>query len=320
MISSHRLKSIVRDISSHLLIITVLLLPALCSYSQTVIPLYNSTIPGAKDVENQERADTLQNGSIFLKGVCYPTLTVFLPSKLQATGAAVIVCPGGGYAGLSITDEGSRVAQELTKIGVTAFVLKYRLPSEKIMVDTETGPLQDAQEALKLVRKNYKKWNIDTNKVGIMGFSAGGHLASTAGTHFILPVITRNDKISVRPDFMILIYPVISMMDSITHKGSRKNLLGSLPSLEKRILFSNELQVTPQTPPTFLVHSQEDDLVPAQNSLSFYSALLKNKVPSELHIYSKGKHGFGLNNTATKDFWFERCRNWMEANGWLNAD
>lgn len=300
-----------------LLFVTAMFLWPGTLYSQTLIHLYKDQIPGAINRVNIEKADTVDR-AIYLGNVSRPSLTMFLPSEKNANGTAVVICPGGGYTGLSISHEGYKVAEEFKKAGVAAFVLKYRLPNDKTMLHKETGPLQDAQEAIKLIRKNYKKWNIDTIKVGIIGFSAGGHLASTAGTHFYHPVITDKDKTSVRPDFMILIYPVISMMDSITHKGSRRNLLGSAPSLEKKILFSNELQVTTETPPAFLVHAQEDELVPVQNSILFYNALLKNKVPVEMHIYAKGKHGFGLNNTATKDLWFERCKNWMDANGWLN--
>jgi acetyl esterase/lipase len=202
-------------------------------------------------------------------------------------------------------------------MGVAAFVLKYRLPSDVTMVNKEIGPLQDAQRAIQLVRQNAGPWGIDTNRVGIMGFSAGGHLASTAGTHFTTPVIDNQSKTSLRPDFMILIYPVISFTDSLAHGGSRDNLIGRSPSREKIRGYSGELQVTGQTPPAFLVHAGNDNTVKVQNSLYFYNALQRNGVPAELHVYPKGGHGFGLHNPTTKDQWIERLQNWMDSNGWL---
>lgn len=186
------------------------------------------------------------------------------------------------------------------------------------IVNREIGPLQDAQQAIKMVRQRAKEWNVDVNRIGIMGFSAGGHLASTAGTHFEKAVIPDSGTISLRPDFMILIYPVISFNDKITHMGSRDNLIGKQPSAEKIIEYSNELQVTAKTPPTFLVHASDDDAVKASNSVDFYESLLRYKVPAELHIYQKGGHGFGMNNKTTDDQWIDRCKNWMKSSGLLN--
>jgi len=167
------------------------------------------------------------------------------------------------------------------------------------------------------VRMRAAEWNINTSRVGIMGFSAGGHLASTAGTHFNTAVIENKENTNLRPDFMILIYPVISFQDTIGHVGSRDQLIGKHPAKNKIDLYSNELQVTEKTPPTFLVHASDDDGVNPNNSIVFYQALIKNKVPAELHIYQNGGHGFGLNNKTTNDDWMERCKNWMDANGWL---
>ena len=247
-----------------------------------------------------------------------PTLIPFFPEKGKANGAAIIICPGGGYAILSMENEGYSIARKFNEIGVTAFILKYRLPSDSIMVDKTIGPLQDAQRAIQLVRERAQEWGISANRVGIIGFSAGGHLASTALTHFDKALIDNKNNISLRPDFGILLYPVISFGD-IAHKGSRDNLVGKTPSPELVDLYSNEKQVTANTPPTFLVHAEDDRTVPVMNSIVFYEAMIKAGVKGELHTYQAGGHGFGLNNKTTKDEWFERCVNWMTANGWLAA-
>ena len=197
-------------------------------------------------------------------------------------------------------------------------MLKYRIPNDKWMLHKEIGPLQDAQRAIQLVRQNYKEWNIDTNRIGIMGFSAGGHLASSAATHFYKNYIDNPKQTSLRPDFQILLYPVVSFTDSICHMGSRDNLIGKNPSGEMIREYSGELQVTSATPTAFLVHATDDKTVNVLNSVFYYEALLKNKVPAELHIYEKGGHGFGLYNKTTKDIWIDRLYNWMQANGWLD--
>ncbi len=288
------------------------------SSAQTVIPLYEGKIPNSIDADNIEKSDTSKiNGRIGIREVSNPTLRVYLPAKEKASGAAVVICPGGGYAGLAITHEGYDVAAEFNKMGVAAFVLKYRLPKDRIMTSKETGPLQDAQEAIKMVRKHAKEWNIDVNKVGIMGFSAGGHLASTMGTHFATTVAENKDNINLRPDFMMLIYPVISFTDSLTHKGSRNNLLGPTPSAEKKMQYSAEIQVNGQTPPTFLVHAQDDKTVKVGNSIKLYESLTTNGIPAEMHLYPKGGHGFGLINPTSKDLWIEHLKNWMIAGNWI---
>jgi acetyl esterase/lipase len=186
------------------------------------------------------------------------------------------------------------------------------------MINKEIGPLQDAQRAILLVRQRAGEWGVDPGHIGIMGFSAGGHLASTAGTHFDRAVIDNPAHISLRPDFMILLYPVISFADSTGHRGSRDNLIGKHPSPDKIREYSNEWQVTEGTPPAFLVQAEDDRTVPVVNSLYFYEALQRKGVPAELHIYPKGGHGFGLHNPTTKDQWSERLENWMAANGWLS--
>jgi len=280
------------------------------------MPLYPGGIPNSKPTPATyvEKTDARN----WITGVSVPTLTPYLPEKGKVNGAAIIVCPGGSYAGLANAHEGMAICQEFNKIGVTAFLLKYRLPSDDIMIDRSIGPLQDAQMAIYTVRKNAKEWGINPAKIGIIGFSAGGHLASTEGTHFDKPVIEDKDNISLRPDFMMLIYPVISFGGQ-AHVGSRENLVGKTPSQAQIDLYSNEKQITTNTPPTFLVHAEDDNVVPVQNSLMFYDALLKNKVKAEMHIFQEGGHGFGMNNSKNKGKWFEWATNWLEENGFLSG-
>ncbi|NBB21228.1 prolyl oligopeptidase family serine peptidase [Runella sp. CRIBMP] len=287
------------------------ILSTLSCLAQQEIALYPSTVPNAKDVVNEE----VKTASNVVSKVSQPTLTVFLPPKNKATGAAVIICPGGGYGVLVIKREGYDVAEAFTKQGIAAFVLKYRLPSEKTMIDPSIGPLQDAQQAIKTIRLRAAEWNVAPTKIGIMGFSAGGHLAATAGTHFEKPALPMTDGISVRPDFMILVYPVISFMEGIGHKGSGVNLLGKNASSAQIKLFSNELQVTSSTPPAFITHASDDTVVPVSNSLLFYEALQRNAVSSELHIYSKGEHGYL--KVPAFDEWFGRCLHWMGTAGFV---
>lgn len=287
------------------------------AHAQTVIPLYESAIPNSKPVKDQEKVDSGRRpGYYSLSFVTRPTLAIFLPPKEKATGTGVVVCPGGGYVHLAMAHEGIEIAKKLNEMGIAAFVLKYRLPSDESMINKEIGPLQDAQRAIQLVRQHAGDWGVKTDRIGIMGFSAGGHLASTAGTHFTNAVIDNKDNISLRPDFMILLYPVISFSDSIGHRGSRDNLIGKHPSPEKIKEYSGEEQVTARTPPTFLVHAGDDNVVPVANSLHFYEALQRHDVPAEMHIYPHGGHGFGMNNSATKDLWMDRLKNWLDSNGW----
>jgi acetyl esterase/lipase len=277
--------------------------------SVTEMPLYPGVIPGSKQSSVKERV-AFVNGTVRISYVIAPTLTKFAPAK--PNGTSVIICPGGGYGVLAIDHEGVEVAKAFNEFGITAIVLKYRLPNDSIMVDKTTGPLQDAQQAIRMVRKQAVAWGLNPNKIGIMGFSAGGHLASTAATHFNFIVdVPVNDTTSVRPDFTILIYPVISFDDSITHKGSKNNLIGSKPSAEAVRMFSNELQVTKKSPPAFLIHAGDDGAVPVENSIRFCQACIKNKVPVEMHLYPKGGHGFGMHNKTTSDKWFDRLIIWM---------
>lgn len=284
--------------------------------SQTVIPLYTEAIPNSKPSKNEESSET-KDGILRISKVSVPTLSIYLPAKEKATGTAVIICPGGGYSILAAGHEGIDVAKKFNEMGVAAFVLKYRIPSAETMVDPSIGPLQDAQEAIKIVREGAEKWGIKTNQIGIMGFSAGGHLAATAGTHFDKAVISNLKNTSLRPDFMLLIYPVISFMDDKVHNGSRDQLIGKVPTADKINLYSNELQVTTNTPPTFLIHASDDGAVKPENSIAFYLALIKNHVPAEMHIYQNSGHGFGMTLKNTNEQWMDRCKNWIESNGWL---
>ncbi len=286
-------------------------------YSQEVFPLYPEGIPDSKTTKDQEVTTIRDAKHLNISRVSRPALTVFLAPKENANGTAVIICPGGGYVNLAAGHEGVEVAKSFNEMGITAFVLKYRIPNDTTMVNKEIGPLQDAQRAIQIVRQRAKEWHIDPARIGIMGFSAGGHLASTAGTHFSKAVIDNKDNINLRPDFLILLYPVISFTDSLAHMGSRNQLIGKNPSADKITEYSNELQVTAQTPPAFLVHAGDDKTVKVQNSIDFYLALQKNKVPAEMHIYPKGGHGFGMDNNTTTDKWMERLKNWLDMNGWL---
>jgi len=281
-----------------IVVLTGLLLPQLRLFAQTANPtadpitLFPDGAPGAI---GKEPADI-------------PTLTPYLP-KEKATGAAVIVCPGGGYRHLA-DHEGRPVAEWLNSIGITAFVLKYRLGPRY----HHPSPLHDAARAIRLVRARAAEWQIDPKRIGILGFSAGGHVASTIGTHFDAGQPNSSDaveRVSSRPDVMILIYPVITM-GGFTHSGSRKQLLGENPSAELVTQLSNEEQVTKQTPPTFLVHTANDAAVPVENSLRFADALRKMGVPFELHIYERGPHGFGLGGkNPVLLSWPGRCADWL---------
>jgi acetyl esterase/lipase len=296
-------------------------------HAQQELPLYGSQpIPNSRPVPDRETIDSSEGRMRYSYfSVSRPTLTVYLPAAGKGgdgngaagkgNGVAVIVCPGGGYTHLAMTHEGTDVAKWLNSLGITAFLLKYRLPSDETMVDKTIGPLQDAQRAIQLVRQRAGEWGVDAGKVGILGFSAGGHLASTAGTHFLQTTIDDSGQVSLRPDFMVLLYPVISFSDSIGHRGSRDALIGTHPDAALIQAYSNERQVTAQTPPTFIVHCEDDKTVPVLNSLYFYEALVKNRVPAEIHVYPRGGHGYGLWNPLSADQWPDRLRHWMEANG-----
>jgi len=263
--------------------------------------LWPSCAPGAQGVEDADK----------------PSITIHLPRPETAVGSAVVVCPGGGYRNLAMDHEGTQVAQWLNSLGVAAFVLKYRL-GPRYHHPVELG---DAQRAIRTVRVRASEFGVAPDRIGIMGFSAGGHLASTAATHFDRGDSAAADPIDravSRPDFAILGYPVISFTTEYTHKGSLLHLLGNNPDPKLVELLSNEKQVTAETPPTFLFHTNEDSGVPPENSVLFYLALRKHKVPAEMHIYEKGRHGVGLAPTdAALSSWPARLADWLRGRGLL---
>ncbi|BAX78451.1 alpha/beta hydrolase [Labilibaculum antarcticum] len=297
-------------------ILSLLITISLSAFCQSnIIKLWPNQIPNSQKSNEKEIIES--TGIIRISKVQNPTLEVFLPAKNNANGQAVVICPGGGYGILAYDWEGTDIAKWLNSKGIAAFVLKYRLPQSKSVIESNKAPLQDAIRALKTVRYNADKYNISKDKIGVMGFSAGGHLASTLGTHYNESMYTSVDAIdtvSARPDFMALIYPVISMKDGITHKGSRRNLLGDSPSDEMINYFSNELKVTKDTPPTFLIHASDDNAVPVQNSLLMYQALISNGVYTEMHIYPKGGHGFSFGfQREHVSSWTDLFCTWMQS-------
>ena len=277
--------------------------------AQQIINLYPGAIPNSKATGIKETSN-----SGMYRNVIIPTLEMYLPEKEKATGAAVVICPGGGYSVVVYQGEGISTAKELAKNGIAAFVLKYRLPDDSTMLDKKIGPLQDAQQAIKIVRENATQWGIDVHKVGIMGFSAGGHLASTEATHFKKSLVDNSDNTNLRPDFQILVYPVISMQDSLTHLDSRKQLLGNNPSKEIIDEFSNELQVDENTPPAYITHAGDDKLVDVDNSILYFEQLRHRKVAAELDVDQKGGHGFIFRHQG----WIEPLFKWMKDSKWIN--
>lgn len=278
------------------------------------LPLWPAgKVPNYQKTAEVEKRDTTEIVSVSL--VQSPDISVYLPSKRTATGQAVIICPGGGYSRLAYNWEGTDPARLLSARGIAAIVLKYRLPNSKSNITPHLSPLMDAKRAIRLVRANATKWNIKKDQVGIMGFSAGGHLASTLGTHFDSGDANAADSVerqSSRPDFMVLVYPVITMSKPVMHAGSRNNLIGQNADSTLAKLYSNELQVTKETPPTFLLHATDDKSVPVENSLLFYQALKDNSVSAEMHVYPTGGHGFGLGiGKGYLEGWTDLLVQWM---------
>ena len=271
----------------------VFLVGSMVANAQETIKLWPDNIPfsngiiGEEEIPNPGRVRNVQD----------PTITVYLPAKEKATGAAVVICPGGGYWLLAIQHEGHDIARWFNEIGVAGIVLKNRLPSSDNVHHKSEVAMVDAQQAVRMVRHHAGEWGIETDKIGIMGFSAGGHLASTVGTHYDYGLSRTDDPVlkeSCRPDFMILMYPVIDMSGDIKHSGSAKNLIGEHPTESQMNRFSNQKQVTSDTPPTILIHSTDDKGVPVANSIVFYEALVAHGVPAELHVFNSGGHGYGL--------------------------
>jgi len=300
-----------------ILAITLLSITIMATAQITTIPLWPDTIPGEKKSPEYKEGTEKWGDVLGIVKVTIPTISVYFPENEKANSTAIVICPGGGYAGLAIDFEGTEIAKWLNSLGVVGIVLKYRLPSDVIMKNKSIGPLQDVQEAIRIVRRNSKAWKIDSSKIGVMGFSAGGHLASTVSTQYNYKTYN-SDSTSARPDFSLLIYPVISMRKNITHMGSRENLLGKNPDERMIAQFSNDEQVTPDTPPAFLVHATNDNTVPVQNSIRYLLALKENNVPCELHVYETGGHGFSIAHTkSTEASWPKACEIWLKAHGFL---
>lgn len=284
--------------------------------AQKTIPLYPGKIPNSLAHPNNEQQKEEHN-RLMISKISQPSLRIYLPENGNAAG--VIIFPGGGYWVNAIAHEGYDVARRLNEAGIAAFVVKYRIPNDSTMKNKAFGPLQDAQQAISVVRAHAVEWKIDPTRIGVMGFSAGGHLASSLSTHYDTLLIENADAKILRPDFSMLIYPVITFDDSLGHRGSRDQLIGKDPEAYWINYYSNEKQITQDTPPTFLVHAADDDVVPVMNSILYFEGLQAHGVPGELHIYQEGGHGFGLINPTTEDRWMDLCLHWMKSNGWLET-
>jgi acetyl esterase/lipase len=279
------------------------------TFRQKTIPLYEGAIPNNKKTITIKESMINGNDSVFLN-ISTPTLTIYQPSPENDCHRAIVVCPGGGYGVVCYGFEGRRIGIALAKRGITSFVLKYRLPNDGIEINKTIAPLQDAQRAIQYAREHSSQYGIDPHNIGIMGFSAGGHLASTAGTHYKKALIANPLGTSLRPDFMVLVYPVITF-ETFTHKGSADALSGNNAPESVLKLYSNDMQVTDDTPPAFITQASDDKVVPVQNSLLFYKAMLAHKRPVELHLYVKGDHGF-VSGIPSLDEWMDRSIVWMK--------
>ena len=300
------------------LILLLFCLGAFQTSAQEFIPLWpEKKMPNTKGLAVK---DSIANERIYKVGT--PGMYAFFPSAQENKGAAVIICPGGGYERLAYIISGWQLAKWFNTMGISAFVLNYRLPNSPDLKERHLGPLQDAQRAMRLVRANAGKWGIKREKVGIMGTSAGGHLAATLGTHLtdVSAIGDSLNKVTFRPDFMILISPVINL-GPYAHAGSRKNLLGPNPAAELLKRYSLEQQVSAATPPAFLVHAANDKSVSPRNSLLFYQALLEKNIPASLHIYPQGGHAIALrNNPGSTETWTELCERWLIETGFIPAE
>jgi acetyl esterase/lipase len=287
-------------------------LPLAQAASPPPLPLWPEGVPGAKTNLGAEQS---ADGRTW--NVSEPTLTMFAPAADRANGSAVIICPGGGYERVSTRREGEQYAMWLSTLGVTSFVLTYRMREFG-----HPAPLQDVLRAVRLVRAHAADFRIQPGRIGVMGSSAGGHLAASAGTLFDHPLGRTGaalDQVSARPDFLVLMYPVITMDEPAVHKGSRTALLGKAPSAEALRLMSLEKQVTAYTPPTLLIHTQEDASVPVENSILFYQALTRAKVPAEMYLFEHGEHGMGMRaGLGTASSWPQRAEEWLKDRGLLD--
>lgn len=285
--------------------LTIAIIFSVPATAQKIINLYPGDMPNSKFPKANDTGTQSVTGLI--RKVINPTLQAYLPDKEKSTGAGIIICAGGSYKVIVYEGEGVSTAKEFSKHGIAAFVLKYRIPEDSMLIDKKFGPLQDAVQAIKLVRENSEKWGLDVNKIGIMGFSAGGHLAASAATMYNDITISNEAGTNLRPDFQILVYPVISMQDSLTHADSRVNLLGPNPTNETIDQFSTELRVNKNSPPAYITHAADDKLVDVDNSIVYFEKLRHHNVPAELLIYPEGGHGFIFKHPG----WMEPLFDWM---------
>jgi acetyl esterase/lipase len=305
------------------------------AFAQEIFNLYQGPAPHSIPSAKAESPD--QSQVAWKTQVINPNLSIYLPEKSINTGIGVVICPGGAYIGLAARHEGHDMAKRLQKEGIAGFVLEYRLPYTEFIDPKfkEFVPLMDAQRAIQILRENAQKWGLNSKKIGILGSSAGGHLAATAGTHFEKSIVSNPSGTNLRPDFLILNYPVISFADSITHHVSRYSLIGDLElgtykeatknsrqadavvkalkvDAQKVAKYSNERNVRPNTPPTFISHALDDKVVPVQNALLFIAALQQNQVPVNSFFYTLGGHGYGMNNPKAEIEWIDACINWLK--------
>ncbi|WP_414534320.1 pectin acetylesterase PaeX [Dickeya chrysanthemi] len=290
------------------------------SLAETTFPIWpQGEAPGAitSSVQQQvvERSKDPAWPDRAVTGIRSPEITVYVPDN--PNGTALLITPGGSYQRVVLDKEGSDLAPYFTQQGYTLFVMTYRMPADGHQEGAD-APLADAQRAIRTLRSHAAQWRIDPQRIGIMGFSAGGHVAASLGTRFaqtVYPAQDEIDHVSARPDFMVLMYPVISMQENIAHAGSRKALMGSHPSEAQIERYSAEKQVSAQTPPTFLVHAIDDPSVSVDNSLVMLSALRENKIPAEIHLFEQGKHGFGIRGTVglPAAAWPQLLNNWIKS-------
>ncbi|UCS94915.1 alpha/beta hydrolase [Echinicola marina] len=285
----------------------LMVIPFLGYAQQETFPLYSKEAPNTKALLEK---DVIGNGGR-IERVAVPQITVYRPQKTASNGKAILICPGGGYGIIAIQHEGHQIARWYSDRGYTAAVLKYRLPEEDLLNESWEVPLMDAEEGIRFLRKRAKKWHYDSDKIGVLGFSAGGHLASSVSVH---NHAAEGKEPSSRPDFSVLIYPVISMDTSVTHQGSRRNLLGEKLNTDLENYFSNETQINHTTPPAFLVHSWDDTAVPPENSIRYAKALNQKGIKCELHLFEKGGHGYGRGNIESHgnaSTWLEMSDQWI---------
>lgn len=274
--------------------------------------MYAGTAPGSFPTADRESFSRPATGRPFVTNVSRPTLTIFIPEHYSSSHTAVIICPGGGYSRLSIEDGGYEAAKVLASAGIPAFVLKYRTWQDSAYNDYRSIPLQDLHQAMKIVYAGAEKWKIDTARIGLLGFSAGGHLAAMAAT----------DLNGRRPAFTLLIYPVISFTDELTSKtsSSRNNLLGKNSSLAEKRAFSPEIHISPSTPPAFLVQAEDNSTSLVGNSIAYYRGLVANKIPCQMMLYQKGGHGFALYNKVQDEYWMPAALKWLALNGFYKKN